>query len=72
MSSARYTSEFKDEAVQKIADLGYSVAEVSERFSVSAHSLQKTGKGGEAGQRRRTGRGPDREVFSCLQRWLKR
>ena len=41
MSSQRYTPEFKDEAVRQIVDRGYSVAEVSERLGVSAHSLYK-------------------------------
>jgi transposase len=41
MSSPRYTPEFKDEAVRQIVDRGYSVAEVSERLGVSAHSLYK-------------------------------
>ena len=37
----RYTPEFKDEAVRQINDRGYSVAEVSQRLGVSAHSLYK-------------------------------
>jgi transposase len=42
MSSPRYTPEFKDEAVRQIVDRGYySVAEVSQRLGVSAHSLYK-------------------------------
>jgi transposase len=41
MSSPRYTSEFKDEAVRQIINRGYSVAEVSQRLGVSAHSLYK-------------------------------
>jgi transposase len=41
MSSPRYTPEFKDEAARQIVDRGYSVAEVSERLGVSAHSLYK-------------------------------
>lgn len=41
MSSQRYTPEFKDEAVRQVVDRGYSVAEVSERLGVSAHSLYK-------------------------------
>ena len=41
MSNQRYSPEFKDEAVRQIVDRGYSVAEVSERLSVSAHSLYK-------------------------------
>jgi transposase-like protein len=32
---------FKDEAVRQIVGRGYSVAEVSKRFGVSAHSLYK-------------------------------
>src|SRR5210317_2037461 len=41
MSNQRYTPEFKDEAARKIVDRGYSVADVSERLGVSAHSLYK-------------------------------
>ena len=41
MSNQRYSPAFKDEAVRQIADRGYSVAEVSERLGVSAHSLYK-------------------------------
>ena len=41
MSSQRYSPEFKDEAARQIIDRGYSVAEVSERLGVSAHSLYK-------------------------------
>ncbi|MCP1677297.1 transposase [Natronocella acetinitrilica] len=41
MSTQRYTPEFKEEAVRQIVDRGYSVAEVSERLGVSAHSLYK-------------------------------
>jgi transposase len=41
MNSPRYTPEFKEEAVRQIVDRGYSVAEVSERLGVSAHSLYK-------------------------------
>jgi len=41
MSNQRYTPEFKDEAARQIVDRGYSVADVSERLGVSAHSLYK-------------------------------
>ena len=41
MSSQRFTPEFKDEAVRQITERGYSVAEVSKRIGVSAHSLYK-------------------------------
>ena len=41
MTSQRYSPEFKDEAVRQIIDRGYSVAEVSQRLGVSAHSLYK-------------------------------
>ena len=39
MSSARYTPEFKDEAVRQVVNHGHSVAEVAERLGVSTHSL---------------------------------
>ena len=41
MGNQRDSPEFKDEAVRQIVDRGYSVAEVSERPGVSAHSLYK-------------------------------
>jgi transposase len=41
MSKQRYTLEFKEEAVRQIVERGHSVAEVSERLDVSAHSLYK-------------------------------
>ena len=41
MSTKRYTPGFKDEAVRQVVDRGYSVAEVSDRLGVSAHSLYK-------------------------------
>ncbi len=44
MRNQRYTPEFKDEATRQIVDRGYSVADVSERLDVSAHSLYKWAK----------------------------
>lgn len=41
MSSQRYPPEFKDEAVRQVLEPGYTVAEVSQRLGVSAHSLYK-------------------------------
>ncbi len=41
MSSQRYPREFKDEAVRQVLERGYTVAEVSQRLGVSAHSLYK-------------------------------
>jgi transposase len=41
MSTQRFTPEFKQEAVRQIVERGYSVAEVSARVGVSAHSLYK-------------------------------
>lgn len=41
MSSQRYTPEFKEEAVRQVLERGYTVAEVSQRLGVSAHSLYK-------------------------------
>lgn len=41
MRNQQFGPEFKDEAVRQIVDRGYSVAEVSERLGVSAHSLYK-------------------------------
>ncbi len=41
MSSQRYPPEFKDEAVRQVLERGYTVAEVSKRMGVSAHSLYK-------------------------------
>ncbi|EOS9318286.1 IS3 family transposase [Escherichia coli] len=41
MDTPRFTPEFKEEAVRQITERGYSVAEVSDRLGVSAHSLYK-------------------------------
>lgn len=41
MSIQRGPPEFKEEAVRQIVERGYSVAEVSARLGVSAHSLYK-------------------------------
>ncbi|HFP2661859.1 TPA: IS3 family transposase [Escherichia coli] len=41
MGTPRFTHEFKEEAVRQITERGYSVAEVSDRLGVSAHSLYK-------------------------------
>lgn len=41
MSPPRFTPEFKDEAVRQITEQSYSVAKVSARLGVSAHSLYK-------------------------------
>ncbi|MGP2832594.1 IS3 family transposase [Serratia nevei] len=41
MGTPRFTPEFKEEAVRQITQRGYSVAEVSDRLGVSAHSLYK-------------------------------
>ncbi|HBT4640743.1 TPA: IS3 family transposase [Klebsiella pneumoniae] len=41
MGTLRFTPEFKEEAVRQITERGYSVAEVSDRLGVSAHSLYK-------------------------------
>ncbi len=40
-STPRFTPEFKQEAVRQIVERGHSVAEVSARIGVSAHSLYK-------------------------------
>ena len=41
MSPPSFTFEFKYKAVSQITEIGYSVAEISARLSVSAHSLYK-------------------------------
>ncbi|MBW8676726.1 IS3 family transposase [Escherichia coli] len=41
MGTPRFTPEFKEEAVRQITERGYSIAEVSDRLGVSAHSLYK-------------------------------
>lgn len=41
MSNQRFSPEWKDEAVRQIIDRGFSIAEVSKRLGVSAHSLYK-------------------------------
>jgi len=39
MSKARFSDDFKRDAVRQITDRGYPVAEVSQRLGVSTHSL---------------------------------
>ena len=41
MGSKRYSPEFKEEAVRRVTDRGYSVGEVSARIGVSTYSLYK-------------------------------
>ena len=41
MGTPRFTPEFKEEVVRQITERGYSVAEVSDRLGVSAHSFYK-------------------------------
>ena len=41
MESPRFTPEFKEQAVKQVVERGYSVAEVSARLRISAHSLYK-------------------------------
>ncbi|HFT5664081.1 IS3 family transposase [Escherichia coli] len=41
MGTPRFTPDFKEEAVRQITERGYSIAEVSDRLGVSAHSLYK-------------------------------
>lgn len=41
MGIPRFTPEFKEEAVRQITERALSVADVSERIGVSAHSLYK-------------------------------
>ncbi|EMU6157654.1 TPA: transposase [Yersinia enterocolitica] len=41
MGTPRFTPEFKEEAVRQVTERGYSVADVSDRLGVSAHSLYK-------------------------------
>ncbi|CCG95359.1 hypothetical protein, HTH_fis: Helix-turn-helix domain, fis-type [Marinobacter nauticus ATCC 49840] len=43
MSSQRYPPEFEDEAVRQVLERGCTVAEVSQRLGVSAHSLYDGG-----------------------------
>jgi len=39
MGKARFSDDFKRDAVHQIVDRGYPVAEVSQRLGVSTHSL---------------------------------
>jgi transposase len=41
VSTQRFTSEFKEEAVKQVVDRGYGVPDVAARLGVSAHSLYK-------------------------------
>ena len=39
MSTAKFSDDFKRDAVHQIVERGYPVAEVSQRLGVSPHSL---------------------------------
>jgi len=39
VGNARFSDDFKRDAVEQIVDRGYPVAEVSKRLGVSTHSL---------------------------------
>ena len=39
MSSKRYTSEFKAEAIKQVLERGYPVAQVAHRLGINKHSL---------------------------------
>ena len=39
MTKARFTEEFKDEAVKQVIERGYTVPDVAKRLGVSAQSL---------------------------------
>lgn len=41
MTKARFTEEFKEEAVRQVIERGYSVPDVANRLGVSAQSLYK-------------------------------
>ena len=41
MSSKRYTSEFRAEAIRQVTERGYPVQEVAQRLGVSTYSLYK-------------------------------
>ena len=57
MSSQRYTPEFEQEAVRKVVERGYSVAEVAAKLGVTTHCLYK----GQCGHHR-----PD----ECMTRFI--
>jgi transposase len=44
MGNARFSDEFKRDAVRQITERGYPVAEVSQRLGVSQHSLYELRK----------------------------
>lgn len=41
MTKARFTEEFKDEAVKQVIERGYTVPDVAQRLGVSQQSLYK-------------------------------
>jgi len=41
MTKARFTEEFKEEAVKQVIERGYSVSDVANRLGVSSQSLYK-------------------------------
>lgn len=65
MGTPRFTPEFKEESVRQITERGYSVAEVSERLGVSAHSLPDATATSVASAQRPSKR-PHREDRNCL------
>ena len=64
MGKARYTDEFKQEAIRQILEKGHRVAEVSERLGVSCYSLylwmKRYGPGKSASSMRTAGK--DEEI----------
>jgi transposase len=41
MSSKRYSTEFKMEAIKQVTERGYTVKEVADRLGMGAHTLYK-------------------------------
>ena len=71
MGSARFSEEFKRDAVAQITERGYSVAEASRRLGVSTHSLYAWKK--QHGSVRSADDGKDAEIrrlkgLSCERR----
>lgn len=60
MGSARFSEEFKRDAVAQVTERGYPVAEVSQRLGVSPHSLHAWKK--QYGSARSSDDGKDAEI----------
>jgi transposase len=69
MDNARFSYEFKSDAVRQMTEWGYPVAEVLSRLGVSQHSLYKWRK---KFSKPATGSGEDDQAWLRPSSWLSR